>query len=161
MCIVSSISHLFLFGGYTIGSRNGIIIFWIFAIMRIQSSWSTFFYIQRMKSFSWFCFSFAEGPLAWALIVWRCSLVFSSADKLVSVLIHLLPGLVFFTIRWWNPATFDAMHFEETSAESHGHMEWKTNPTFSHGCSGCPCLLIPCGRFFISLLSMYYAGRGY
>ncbi|KAJ6372921.1 hypothetical protein OIU76_027290 [Salix suchowensis] len=38
------------------------------------------------------CFSFAEGPLAWALIVWRCSLVFSSADKLVSVLIHLLPG---------------------------------------------------------------------
>ncbi|CAK7352524.1 unnamed protein product [Dovyalis caffra] len=61
------------------------------------------------------CFSFSEGPLAWALIVWRCSLVFSSADKLVSVLIHLLPGLVFFTIRWWNPATFEAMHQEETS----------------------------------------------
>ncbi|KAG2241309.1 hypothetical protein Bca52824_096707 [Brassica carinata] len=56
------------------------------------------------------CFSFAEGPLAWALIVWRCSLVFSSLDKIVSVLIHLLPGLVFFTIRWWNPATFAAMH---------------------------------------------------
>ncbi|KAJ0255241.1 hypothetical protein HA466_0100270 [Hirschfeldia incana] len=55
------------------------------------------------------CFSFAEGPLAWALIVWRCSLVFSSPDKIVSVLIHLLPGLVFFTIRWWNPATFAAM----------------------------------------------------
>ncbi|TVU34279.1 hypothetical protein EJB05_16110 [Eragrostis curvula] len=33
-----------------------------------------------------------KGPLAWALIVWRCSLVFSSFDKLVSVLIHLLPG---------------------------------------------------------------------
>ncbi|XP_021637967.2 glycerophosphocholine acyltransferase 1 [Hevea brasiliensis] len=61
------------------------------------------------------CFSFAEGPLAWALIVWRCSLVFSSVDKLVSVLIHLLPGLVFFTIRWWNPATFEAMHPEGTS----------------------------------------------
>ncbi|KAL9399295.1 hypothetical protein Peur_008256 [Populus x canadensis] len=60
------------------------------------------------------CFSFAEGPLAWALIVWRCSLVFSSVDKLVSALIHLLPGLVFFTIRWWNPATFEAMHQEET-----------------------------------------------
>ncbi|KAF9662306.1 hypothetical protein SADUNF_Sadunf18G0039300 [Salix dunnii] len=66
------------------------------------------------------CFSFAEGPLAWALIVWRCSLVFSSADKLVSVLIHLLPGLVFFTIRWWNPATFEAMHPEETS----GRVSW-------------------------------------
>ncbi|KAH0460291.1 hypothetical protein IEQ34_010954 [Dendrobium chrysotoxum] len=116
------------------------------------------------------CFSFAEGPLAWALIVWRCSLVFSSFDKIVSVLIHLLPGpqciflakytayqawgdeepqnaalalegrdrdtindgacwwernerycshlfvkrtecgIVFFTIRWWNPETFAAMH---------------------------------------------------
>lgn len=33
-----------------------------------------------------------QGPLAWALIVWRCSLVFSSVDKIVSVLIHLLPG---------------------------------------------------------------------
>ncbi|XP_042509328.1 glycerophosphocholine acyltransferase 1-like isoform X3 [Macadamia integrifolia] len=59
------------------------------------------------------CFSFAEGPLAWALIVWRCSLVFSSLDKIVSVLIHLLPGIVFFVIRWWDPATFEAMHPDE------------------------------------------------
>ncbi|KDO43951.1 hypothetical protein CISIN_1g016770mg [Citrus sinensis] len=61
------------------------------------------------------CFSFAEGPLAWALIVWRCSLVFNSVDKIVSVLIHLLPGLVFFTIRWWNPESFAAMHPEGSS----------------------------------------------
>ncbi|OWM77281.1 hypothetical protein CDL15_Pgr028918 [Punica granatum] len=61
------------------------------------------------------CFSFAEGPLAWALIIWRCSLVFSSVDKIISVLIHLLPGLVFFTIRWWNPTTFAAMHPEGTA----------------------------------------------
>ncbi|KAI8022264.1 putative membrane protein C776.05 [Camellia lanceoleosa] len=58
------------------------------------------------------CFSFAEGPLAWALIVWRCSLVFSSVDKLVSVLIHLLPGIVFFTIRWWDITFLEAMHPE-------------------------------------------------
>ncbi|KAL9443843.1 hypothetical protein AB3S75_017091 [Citrus x aurantiifolia] len=61
------------------------------------------------------CFSFAEGPLAWALIVWRCSLVFNSVDKIVSVLIHLLPGLVFFTIRWWNPESFAAMRPEGSS----------------------------------------------
>ncbi|XP_025012249.2 glycerophosphocholine acyltransferase 1 isoform X2 [Ricinus communis] len=61
---------------------------------------------------------FLLGPLAWALIVWRCSLVFSSVDKIVSVLIHLLPGLVFFTIRWWNPATFEAMHPEGTSGRA-------------------------------------------
>ncbi|KAL3625331.1 glycerophosphocholine acyltransferase [Castilleja foliolosa] len=61
------------------------------------------------------CFSFAEGPLAWALIVWRCSLVFNSMDKIVSVFIHLLPGLVFFTIRWWDPVFFAAMHPEGTA----------------------------------------------
>ncbi|GER36041.1 hypothetical protein STAS_12365 [Striga asiatica] len=61
------------------------------------------------------CFSFAEGPLAWALIVWRCSLVFNSVDKIVSVFIHLLPGLVFFTIRWWDPVFFEAMHPEGTA----------------------------------------------
>nr|ACU22841.1 unknown [Glycine max] len=72
------------------------------------------FYSSNEKLFM-VCFSFAEGPLAWALIVWRCSLVFSSVDKIVSVLIHLLPGLVFFTIRWWNPATFEAMHPEGTA----------------------------------------------
>ncbi|KAH6806611.1 membrane protein [Perilla frutescens var. hirtella] len=64
------------------------------------------------------CFSFAEGPLAWALIIWRCSLVFNSMDKIVSVFIHLLPGLVFFTIRWWDPVFFEAMHPEGTARKA-------------------------------------------
>lgn len=67
------------------------------------------FYPSNEKLFM-VCFSFAEGPLAWALIVWRCSLVFNSVDKIVSVFIHLLPGLVFFTIRWWDPVFYEAMH---------------------------------------------------
>ncbi|KAK2358624.1 glycerophosphocholine acyltransferase [Trifolium repens] len=69
-------------------------------------------FYPRNEKFFMVCFSFAEGPLAWALIVWRCSLVFSSFDKILSVLVHLLPGIVFFTIRWWIPATFEAMHPE-------------------------------------------------
>ncbi|KAH9297865.1 hypothetical protein KI387_029547, partial [Taxus chinensis] len=52
------------------------------------------------------CFSFSEGPLAWAIIVWRCSLVFSSFDKIASVFIHLLPGTVFFVIRCWSPSIY-------------------------------------------------------
>ncbi|KAI3524768.1 hypothetical protein L2E82_02834 [Cichorium intybus] len=72
------------------------------------------FYPKNEKLFM-VCFSFAEGPLAWALIVWRNSLVFSSLDKLVSVLIHLLPGVVVFTSRWWDPAFFEAMHPEGTA----------------------------------------------
>ncbi|XP_057506282.1 glycerophosphocholine acyltransferase 1-like [Actinidia eriantha] len=75
------------------------------------------FYPRNEKLFM-VCFSFAEGPLAWALIVWRCSLVFNSADKLVSVLIHLFPGIVFFTIRWWDPAFFEAMHTEGTAGRA-------------------------------------------
>ncbi|KAL9314641.1 hypothetical protein ACSQ67_020093 [Phaseolus vulgaris] len=75
------------------------------------------FYPRNEKLFM-VCFSFAEGPLAWALIVWRCSLVFSSFDKIVSVLIHLLPGLVLFSIRWWNPTTFEAMRPEGTAARA-------------------------------------------
>ncbi|KAK7817981.1 nadph-dependent pterin aldehyde reductase [Quercus suber] len=44
------------------------------------------------------CFSFAEGTLAWALIAWRCSLVFSSVGKIVSVLIRLLPAPMALTV---------------------------------------------------------------
>lgn len=40
----------------------------------------------------WLWYTQLQGPLAWALIVWRCSLVFNSFDKIVSVFIHLLPG---------------------------------------------------------------------
>ncbi|KAI3867039.1 hypothetical protein MKW98_000252 [Papaver atlanticum] len=74
------------------------------------------FYPKNEKLFM-VCFSFAEGPLAWALIVWRCSLVLRSLDKIISVLIHLLPGIVYFTIRWWDLATFEAMHPEGSTSQ--------------------------------------------
>ncbi|XP_071689239.1 glycerophosphocholine acyltransferase 1-like [Rutidosis leptorrhynchoides] len=77
------------------------------------------FFPRNQKLFM-LTFSFAEGPLAWALIVWRCSLVFSSVDKLVSVLIHLLPGVVFFTMCWWDPAFIEAMHPEGTAQGNGG-----------------------------------------
>lgn len=74
------------------------------------------------------CFSFSEGPLAWALIIWRCSLVFSSFDKIVSVLIHLLPGTVFFIIRWWDPTTFSHHSAEDTGP-------WPAWPVMNDGAS--------------------------
>ncbi|XP_002977825.2 uncharacterized membrane protein C776.05 [Selaginella moellendorffii] len=69
-------------------------------------------YFPKNERLFMVCFAFAEGPLAWALIIWRCSLVFSSIDKIISVLIHLLPGLVFFIVRWWDPSTF-SLHSTE------------------------------------------------
>jgi hypothetical protein len=35
----------------------------------------------------------AMGPVAGAIVVWRCSYYFGSYDHVVSVLIHLLPAL--------------------------------------------------------------------
>ncbi|KAG0494251.1 hypothetical protein HPP92_005245 [Vanilla planifolia] len=94
------------------------------------------------------------GPLAWALIVWRCSLVFSSLDKIVSVLIHLLPGIVFFTIRWWNPETFAAMHPEAQLQEFRGLM-WRTSPSYGHGYFLFLLLLTHFGSCYIFSLLMF------
>ncbi|KAH7289232.1 hypothetical protein KP509_31G064900 [Ceratopteris richardii] len=73
---------------------------------------SMLLFFPNNKKLFMLCFSFSEGPLAWALIVWRCSLVFSSIDKIISVLIHLLPGTVFFILRWWESNTLS----EDSSA---------------------------------------------
>ncbi|OAY69761.1 putative membrane protein [Ananas comosus] len=70
---------------------------------------SWFALICRVKSF--------QGPLAWALIVWRCSLVFSSLDKIVSVVIHFLPGIVF-SLFDGEPANFSAMRLDGVAARA-------------------------------------------
>uniref|UniRef100_A0A7S0T9D0 Glycerophosphocholine acyltransferase 1 n=1 Tax=Erythrolobus madagascarensis TaxID=708628 RepID=A0A7S0T9D0_9RHOD len=45
-------------------------------------------------------FAVANGPLAWAVVLWKNSLVFHSVDKMTSSFIHLLPPLVTFSMRW-------------------------------------------------------------
>ena len=42
----------------------------------------------------------ANGPLAWAILVWRNSFVFHSVDKVTSTFIHAMPPLVTFCQRW-------------------------------------------------------------
>ncbi|XP_024932675.1 glycerophosphocholine acyltransferase 1 isoform X2 [Ziziphus jujuba] len=111
---INKVTHLLgvlSFGGFCflLGARPQDIryVYCLFYVIFVPLRWIYY----RYKKWHYYLL----GPLAWALIVWRCSLVFSSLDKLVSVLIHLLPGLVFFTIRWWDPAAFAAMHPEGTS----------------------------------------------
>lgn len=41
-----------------------------------------------------------HGPVAWAIITWRNSLVFHSLDKVTSVFIHIFPPLVMYCIKW-------------------------------------------------------------
>eukprot|EP00049_Salpingoeca_infusionum_P006920 m.112824 g.112824 ORF g.112824 m.112824 type:complete len:449 (+) comp13491_c0_seq3:89-1435(+) len=47
------------------------------------------------------CFVMANGPLAWAIVAWRNSLVFHSLDKVTSVYIHILPPLATYCWRWF------------------------------------------------------------
>ncbi|KAL7548617.1 LOW QUALITY PROTEIN: hypothetical protein ACHAWF_011891 [Thalassiosira exigua] len=44
-------------------------------------------------------FSISNGPLAFAIVMWRNSLVFHSLDKMTSMFIHILPALVMFSRR--------------------------------------------------------------
>jgi len=46
-------------------------------------------------------FTLTNGPLAFAVVMWRNSLVFHDLDKLTSVFIHLFPPLVSFCLRWY------------------------------------------------------------
>ncbi|XP_041998846.1 glycerophosphocholine acyltransferase 1-like isoform X1 [Salvia splendens] len=55
--------------------------------MPIRYSWSCLCVIPQMRNFSWFASHLQS----------KCG----------------FPGLVFFTIRWWDPVFFEAMHFDE------------------------------------------------
>ncbi|GAN06445.1 conserved hypothetical protein [Mucor ambiguus] len=46
-------------------------------------------------------FTLTNGPVLWAIITWRNSLVFHSLDKVTSVFIHIFPALVTYTLRWF------------------------------------------------------------
>lgn len=45
-------------------------------------------------------YTLTTGPVAWAIVTWRNSLVFHSLDKVTSVFIHIFPALVTYVIRW-------------------------------------------------------------
>jgi len=50
------------------------------------------------------CFSLANGPLAWAIVTWRNSMVFHSLDKMTSIFIHLGPNVLLYGMRWFYAA---------------------------------------------------------
>ncbi|KAL1326039.1 uncharacterized membrane protein C776.05 isoform X2 [Arachis ipaensis] len=111
---LSKVTHLLgvlSFGGFCflLGARpqDVPLVYCLFYVIFVPLRWIYY----KFKKWHYYLL----GPLAWALIVWRCSLVFSSVDKIVSVLIHLLPGLVFFTIRWWNPTALEALKAERNT----------------------------------------------
>ncbi|KAG0369745.1 hypothetical protein BGZ54_009010 [Gamsiella multidivaricata] len=45
----------------------------------------------------------SHGPLAFAIVTWRNSLVLHSLDKVTSVFIHMSPPITLYTVRWLYP----------------------------------------------------------
>ncbi|KAI8331542.1 hypothetical protein BC941DRAFT_438663 [Chlamydoabsidia padenii] len=63
----------------------------------------TLLYIWCCPGSTWWfyaTYTLTGGPVAWAIITWRNSLVFHSLDKVTSVFIHIMPALVTYVIRW-------------------------------------------------------------
>ncbi|CDH53915.1 integral to membrane protein [Lichtheimia corymbifera JMRC:FSU:9682] len=55
-----------------------------------------------------------NGPVAWAIVTWRNSLVFHSLDKITSVFIHIFPPLVMYTIRWLPELECQSSNYRDT-----------------------------------------------
>ncbi|KAF0689275.1 Aste57867_19254 [Aphanomyces stellatus] len=54
-------------------------------------------------------FIYANGPLVWAVVLWRNSLVFHDVDRMSGVFIHLMPCLLYYAIRWYGCAPLFAL----------------------------------------------------
>eukprot|EP00158_Paraphelidium_tribonemae_P005527 Partr_v1_DN27389_c1_g1_i2_m46634 putative Conserved hypothetical protein len=88
--------HYFLFDAcYFV---NGMLVVWLF-LMPHQ---------RQLYSAVW---ALANGPIAWAILAWRNSLVFHSLDKVTSLFIHMAPPLVLFTLRWLSPGSTHVVDF--------------------------------------------------
>ncbi|CAO3653080.1 unnamed protein product [Cunninghamella blakesleeana] len=61
-------------------------------------------------------YTLTSGPVAWAIVTWRNSLVFHSLDKVTSVFIHIFPALVTYVIRWLpelHPDTLTGLNYRD------------------------------------------------
>jgi hypothetical protein len=63
-------------------------------------------------------FAAANGPVAWAIILWRNSLVFHSPERLTSLFIHLFPPLVTYCQRWLVYNSSSSLYYASTSSSS-------------------------------------------
>lgn len=62
-------------------------------------------------------FALSNGPLAWAIVAWRNSMVFHSVDKITSILIHLGPPILCASLRHVSKETL--FHFLSICTEGH------------------------------------------
>lgn len=81
-----------------------------FCYFTIFCSMLNLFLVQNSAVFFKTCFICCTGPLTLAIPVWRNSFVFHDYDKIVSVYIHILPSMLYYTLRH-NNSSLDIFHF--------------------------------------------------
>jgi hypothetical protein len=74
-------------------------------------------------------FIYTNGPLCWAIVVWRNSFVFHDYDKITSVYIHLLPAILTFTENWHSYRSITNVHkslgFSDYAFATLGYVSWQ------------------------------------
>ena len=69
------------------------------------------------------------GPLPLAVVVWKISFVFHDHEKVTSVLIHILPLMLCYTMRWHGKRSVDVedkyLRVEDFSLAAGGYLLWQ------------------------------------
>lgn len=108
--------------------------------------------VLRSDLFFKMCFIFATGSLPIAIPVWRNSLIFHDYDKIVSVYVHILPCMLYYTLRW-NTDYAGNQCLHPTSA--HSHPTTTTAPDVAASPeSPCPTMYL---SDYASALLLYFA----
>ena len=101
-------------------------------------------------------FGVCNGPLLWAVPLFRNSLVFHSLGKIISAFIHISPALVVFVIRWYSSTQYGDFDFQPSLV---GWNMSVADPNDHTGWAGVgPMLYLPCGFFFLHSLLYYILG---
>lgn len=88
-----------------------------FCYFTLVMTLANIFLVQNSPLFFKVCFIYANGPLMVAILIWRNSFIFHDYDKIVSVYIHLLPSMLYYTLRWHSGRT-DALGGASSSSGS-------------------------------------------
>ncbi|KAI8901703.1 hypothetical protein BC833DRAFT_521882, partial [Globomyces pollinis-pini] len=91
------------------------------------------FYMPDSKPLFFALFGLANGPVGWAIYMWRNAMVFHSLDKITSIAIHITPAITMYTVRWM------ALSRPETNTSSFQY------PRFSYNASAISDETISCG----------------
>ncbi|RYG98730.1 DUF2838 domain-containing protein [archaeon] len=110
--------------------------------------------VLRSDVFFKMCFIFATGSLPIAIPVWRNSLIFHDYDKIVSVYVHILPCMLYYTLRWH--ADYTGSQCLHTPSHTHTPSEMSSPSHASSYLSDSPCPPL-CLSDYVAALLLYFA----